>query len=100
MSKEFRQIDKRWSEIPKLELGLKTRIKTSLIPVEFILEIMEIEAWFLAETSHFPRIDAAITIPVISARLGFNPEADMSLRPNPCDDLDNCSRIGGKRYSK
>ena len=40
------------AEIPKLEVGLQKCIKTTLIPVEFILAI---EAWFLAESTHSRR---------------------------------------------
>jgi hypothetical protein len=89
------------AEIPQLERGLRTYIKTSLIPVEFILAILEIEAWFLAEASHFPRIDTTITIAAIISALGFDPENDdMSARLTPAIDLDRCYAIGGKTYQK
>jgi hypothetical protein len=89
------------AEIPKLEAGLRSYIKTSLIPVEFILAILEIEAWFLAETTHFPRIDAAITVHAIKAALRFDPDnEDMEQRLTPGDDLNKCYAIGGKVYRK
>lgn len=44
-------------DIPKLEAWLPKYIKTLLAPVTFILSIMEIEAWFLAEATHFPRLN-------------------------------------------
>jgi len=89
------------ADIPRLETGLRTYIKSSLIPVEFILAILEIEAWFLAESTHFPRIDPAITVATIIATLGFDPEHDdMSARPTPADDLNRCYAIGGKTYQK
>src|SRR5258708_2274501 len=50
------------ADIPRLEAGLRMYIKTSLIPVEFILAILEIEAWLLAEVTHFTKIDPAITV--------------------------------------
>ena len=88
-------------EIPKLELGLRTRVKTKLIPVEFILSIMEIEAWFLAEVTHFPKIDPGITVAGIRAQLGFDPEIDnMEDRDQPNVDLNHCYQIGGKSYLK
>ncbi len=62
---------------------------------------MEIEAWFLAEASHFPKIDPAITVAAIKAALGFDPENDdMEQRLEPATDLHNCYAIGGKAYSK
>ena len=76
-------------------------MKTSLIPVQFILAIMEIEAWFLAEATHYPKIDPSITVEAIKARLGFDPENDdMQQRDAPADDLNNCYAIGGKTYKK
>lgn len=90
-----------YAEIPRLEAGLPTYIDTSLIPVTFILTIMEIEAWFLAETTHFQRIDPSITVVAIKATLGFDPENDdMEQRLTPADDLNNCYHIGGKTYVK
>jgi hypothetical protein len=89
------------AEIPRLEASLPKYVRNSLIPVEFILAIMEIEAWFLAEASHFPRIDSAITVAAIVAALGFNPENDdMAMRATPTDDLKACYALGGKTYQK
>jgi hypothetical protein len=89
------------AEIPKLEANLPKYVKTSLIPVEFILAIMEIEAWFLAEATHFPTIDPSITVQAIKVTLGFDPENDdMEQRTFPSNDLNNCYSIGGKSYLK
>lgn len=89
------------AEIAKLEAWLPKYIKTALIPVEFVLSIMEIEAWFLAEHTHFPRVDPAVTVPAIQAALGFNPEhQDMSQRSTPTDDMQACYQLGGKHYEK
>ena len=90
-----------YAEIPRLEMSLPKYIRTSLAPVTFILAIMEIEAWFLSEATHFQRIDLSITVEAIKATLGFDPEKDdMEQRQNPAEDLDNCYRIGGKTYTK
>jgi hypothetical protein len=90
-----------YADIPRLEQGLRTRIRTSLIPVEFVLPIMEIEAWFLSEYTHFERIDPAITLAAIAAAFGFHPQNDdLSLRPTPANDLDACYALAGKRYTK
>jgi hypothetical protein len=89
------------ADIPKLEADLPKYIKTTLIPVEFILATMEIEAWFLAEFTHFAKIDPSITLMAIQNQLGFNPELDdMGLRPDPASDLNNCYQIAGKSYLK
>lgn len=89
------------AEIPKLVRTLPLYIKTRLIPVEFVLSVMEIEAWFLAEATHFERIDTALTVPLIQANLGFNPELDdMGARLAPADDLHACYQLVRKSYSK
>lgn len=90
-----------YAEIPKLELNLPKYIKTSLAPVTFILSIMEIEAWFLSDYTHFKRIDPSITNQRIIDNLGFDPENDnLELRSNPTEDINNCYALGGKLYKK
>jgi hypothetical protein len=87
--------------IGDLQTMLPKYIKTKLIPVEFILAILEIEAWFLAEATHFPKIDPAITVDAIRAALGFDPENDdMQQRATPAVDLHNCYAMAGKAYDK
>jgi hypothetical protein len=88
-------------EIPKLKKGLKYGIKTSLIPVQFILSVMELEAWFLAEYNHFPKVDSALTTDAIQTQLGFNPIIDdMTNRAEPANDLVAAYAIVGKTYIK
>ena len=90
-----------YEQVPQLEVGLRKYIKTSLVPVEFILAVMEVEAWFLAEFNHFLKIDPAITVSAIKAKLGFDPELDdLALRTNPTVDLNAAYMIAGKRYEK
>lgn len=89
------------ADIPKLLERMKYAIKTSLAPVQFILSVMEIEAWFLAEHNHFPLVDAAITVEAIRTLLRFDPESDdMSDRPEPTCDMVAAYGIGGKVYEK
>ena len=89
------------ADISRLEVDLKKYIKTSLIPVEFILSILEIEAWFLSEFNHFSKISSEITIASIESALGFNPEKDdLSLREDPTTDLKNVYAMGGETYEK
>jgi len=89
------------ADVASLEVNLNKYIKTSLIPVVFILSVLEMEAWFLAEFNHFPKINPAITISAIEGALGFNPERDdLSLRAAPASDLKNAYAIGGEIYIK
>lgn len=89
------------ADIKKLEMGLPRFVPTKPVVVEFILSVMEIEAWFLAEHTHFARLDRTITCEAIASSLGFDPRTDdMMLRPNPANDLHNCHQLGGKSYKK
>lgn len=88
-------------DIPQLERALMKYIKTSLIPVQFILAIMEIEAWFLAETSHFEKLSAAFCNRRIYAEMGIDLlNEDMSLRDAPSDDLAKIYALEGLEYIK
>ena len=90
-----------YSEIPRLETTLRNGFDLSLIPVEIILSVMEIESLFLGETTHFVKIDPAITVDAIKSTLGFDPiKDDMQLRAEPAVDLANCYAIAGKTYTK
>lgn len=89
------------SDIPQLQTRMQQNFDTSLTPAEVILSTMEIESLFLGESTHFEKIDPAITASSIKARLGFDPVSDdMELRPEPAADLANCYAIAGKTYNK
>lgn len=89
-------------EIGKLQAGMESSI-TSLkgIPIEFYLSIMEVEAWFLAENTHFLRISAELTEERIRDELGFFPDnKNAESREAPSDDLATIYQIGGVLYDK
>jgi hypothetical protein len=89
------------AELPKLRRGLCYRLKTKPIQVLFVLGVMEIEAWFLAEHSHYSRVHPAITPLRIQADLGFDPICDdMQLRLNPAQDLNDSYALEGLAYKK
>jgi hypothetical protein len=71
------------------------------IPVRLAIAIMEIEAWFLAEHTHFTQINEALTPAHIRARLGFDPSADdMRLRDRAASDLNDAYGLVGETYQK
>ena len=89
-------------EIEKLQAGMESSI-TSLtgIPIEFYLSIMEVEAWFLAENTHFLRISAELTEERIRDGLGFFPDdKNAESREAPSADLAAIYQIGGVLYDK
>lgn len=88
-------------EIPKLEAGLRYKMKTRPVEVTFVLAVMEIEAWFLAEHEHFKRIHEGLTLARIRKAVGFDPSADdVELRDHPSDDLHRIYSLVGLAYNK
>lgn len=89
------------NDVPRLLNGLNSQIDHSLVPVEFILSLMEIEAWFLAEHTHLQKIDPKITLELVTRALGFDPSnGDLSDRTNPTQDITAAYALGGKQYYK
>jgi hypothetical protein len=89
------------AEIGALRTGLYYRVKTKPIEPLFILGVMEIEAWFIAEHTHFQKIHPNLTVDLIKRSLGFDPRTDdIELRPNPALDLDSIYRLVGMAYKK
>jgi hypothetical protein len=88
-------------QISQLERDLPKYVKTKPIVVDFLLSIMEVESWFLAEHTHYEKIDTTITVGKIMSTLGYNPETDdMQMRDHPAEDLHNSYQIAGKHYTK
>lgn len=92
------------SDLRRLEQVLKL-IPPNLVPLPIpytiIITVHEIEAWFLAECTHFQKIDNNLTISHITSNLGFNPCVDdMTQRFHPADDLKKIYQLVGKTYNK
>jgi hypothetical protein len=89
------------ADIPTLRRSLRHGLHTKPINPLFVLGIMEIEAWFLAEHSHFPKIHAGLTLARIVADKGFDPSTeDMQARRCPHEDLHAIYQLEGKAYRK
>jgi len=77
-------------EIEQIRKGFNFRLPNGPLKPALILAIMEVEAWFLAEHSHFPQIHADLTIERIKKEFNFDPETDdMQLRNKPSKDLED-----------
>lgn len=88
-------------DIPKLRQGLRYQMPTLPIHVVFVLAVMEIEAWFLAEHTHFVRLSPTLTTDCIRKNMGFDPDTDdMRLRDHPADDLHAIYQLAGCGYDK
>jgi len=76
-------------------------LPTPAIPVEVLLAVMEIEAWFVAEHTHFGKLDPTLTCERIRKEVGFDPSKDNveNIR-HPSAKLDQIYQLVGKRYTK
>lgn len=89
-------------EIDKLQRGMNSAIASLIgIPIELYLSIMEIESWFLAENTHFQRIDLDLNRTRIMEEVGFFPDnQNAENRDIPSRDLNDIYNIVGKQYDK
>ncbi len=91
-------------DLEKLEKGLRflpNKLRVNAPYFDIVIAIHEIEAWFMAETNHFKKIDKRLTGRFIKDRLGFDPYAiNSESRVHPAKDLDNIYRLVGKSYTK
>jgi hypothetical protein len=90
-----------YQDVPVLLRRLMFKIPTKYIPIKIMVAIMEIEAWFLAETTHFLRIHNSITKGIIIQTIGFDPDnEDVEKRQKPSEDLHNIYKTAGFAYTK
>ena len=65
------------------------------------LSIMETEAWFIAEHSHFPRVDSSLLPSSIETVLGYDPSAvDPENILSPASELHAAYQSAGLSYDK
>ena len=55
------------ADIPAIKAGLSVTLPSGAVIPEVHLAVMEVEAWFLAEATHFSRFHPALTVPFIVA---------------------------------
>ena len=88
-------------DMSKLRHGLHWLMPKDPIEVLFVLGVMEIETWFIAEHTHFTRISDALTMQCIKAALGFDPSVDdIQLRDRPSTDLETIYSLADLDYDK
>ncbi|SHF70982.1 DUF4276 family protein [Dysgonomonas macrotermitis] len=91
-------------ELPRLEKGLKFlpySLRELNNPFDIVIAVREVETWFLAETSHFMKIDKRLTGRFIERHLGFDPyNIDPVSREHPSEDLNRIYKLVGKSYTK
>lgn len=88
-------------QLPQRERWLNYGVPTKYLPINIILAVMEIEAWFLSEVSHFSRIHPSLTIDLVKTTLSFDPLTEpVESRYNPAKDLDDVYKAVGFAYTK
>ena len=89
------------NEIPAIRKAIKRVLPKGSIPVHIVLAIMEIEAWFLAEYTHFERLYPRITLAKANAATGYDFQSiDVETIGHPSKTLDRVYRVAGQRYRK
>lgn len=93
--------DVSYAETSKLRAGLNVGLPEGIPKVSFILGVMEIEAWLLAEHNHFSKIHEKITVNRIKETLGINLiNDDLEQRKKPSEDLYNIYWLESIHYDK
>ena len=88
------------SDIPNLQQELHTGIKSGIIPIRLHLAIMEIEAGFLEEITHFEKIEPTMTSNWLLAN-GFDyVNSCAESIHHPANELDSIYAKVRKRYNK
>ena len=88
------------TDVPSLEAALRVGLPVGAIPIKIHLAVMELEAWFIAEDSHFARIAPKLT-PAYIASNGFNLLQVPPQQWAPAASvLDAIYALAGYRYKK
>jgi hypothetical protein len=89
------------ADIPALVTYQRYGLKTSPVNPLMVLAIMETEAWFLAEHTHFGRINDRLTLEVVTSTLNFDPAVgNVETRERPADDINLVYQTVGDQYIK
>lgn len=89
------------ADLCRMVTAMRAQLRTEPVPVELIIAVVETEAWFLGEYTHFERIHPTLTLALVADKLGFDPsQIDVEARPRPTHDLQNIYWLAGKAYAK
>jgi hypothetical protein len=89
------------ASIPAMRAAMAQVLTGTALPVDVVLAVMEVEAWFLGEHNHLAKLDRPVALADVIAQLGFDPSVDnMEDRAHPAEDLHNVYRLVGYAYKK
>lgn len=88
-------------DIFKLQQFLYYKVSQKDLPIKFVLGVMEVESWFLAEENHFLKINAILDEPYLKANFNLEPSKDdTELIDEPANFLDSIYQSVGTSYEK
>lgn len=89
------------SEIPLIRSAVDRFLPKGSVAVDVVLAIMEIEAWFLAEHTHFERVDSRITLEMVNGAVGGDVQTiDVEDIAHPSETLNIIYKTVGRSYRK
>lgn len=89
------------SEIPQIRRALDRVLPKGSITVDIVLAVMEIEAWFLAECTHFERLDPGLTLEKVNKAIGEDVQTlDVENIAHPSETLNTVYQLVGRVYRK
>lgn len=92
---------KNYLDVPRLRQGLVYNLPGGPIPICFILSIMALETWLMAEYLHFPLFHPNITVGRIKQDLDIDVvHGDLMQRIKPIEDLKNIYWLENIHYDK
>jgi hypothetical protein len=86
------------TEISLIQKHLSKGLPAGPVTPQMYLAVMEVEAWFVGETTHFARVDHALTVPFI-VESGFDIVGNLADSwQHPAKVLDEIYRLVNKKY--
>ncbi len=91
----------KYDDIPNRISSWQKEYRYLTIQPFIVIATMETEAWFIAEHSHFQRIDSKLTIEKIKSILQFDPRVEnVEMRKHPASDLKKIYKSVEVNYNK
>jgi len=89
------------AQIPAMRRSIERVLPKGKVRADVVLAIMEIEAWFIAEDTHFARMDAGITAEKVKDVIGADMRTlDVEALEQPSEILDRIYKVVGRAYRK
>lgn len=90
------------ANLASLKAALEKEFGSTTAPkVQVVVAVMEVEAWFAQEYTHFPRINSSLNMPAIKAVTGCDPSNDNTEDlDHPAKYMNDAYQVAGERYAK